>query len=108
MLGTGKFRSGTKTLYKDANLRSAYHKTASSTPNVDILQQTSNAYQVKVHSSLFNPNIVWVRKGDVVNINMISKPKPTPKGEVTLATGDTMKLFDKNGKELGTFTFKKK
>lgn len=108
MLGTGKFRSGVKTLYKDANLRSAYPLTASSTPNVDILQETSNAYYVDVKSKLFNPTKVWVRKNDVVNVKLKQPSKPSGNKQIPLETGDTMKLYDKNGKELGTFTFKAK
>lgn len=107
MIGTGKFRSGTKTLYKDANLRNAYPKTSSSTPNVKILQETSKAYFVDVDHHLFNPKKVWIAKSNVVNIKWNKPSKPSSKGEVTLATGDVMKVFDKNGKELGVFTFKK-
>ena len=110
MLGTGRLKSGTKTLYKDGNLKDPYEKTSSSTPKVDILQETSKAYFVHVYHDLFNPKKVWIAKSNVVNILWNKPPASKPSGnkQIPLETGDTMKLFDKNGKELGTFTFKKK
>ena len=108
MLGTGKLRAGTKTLYKDGNLKNPYSVKANSTPNVKILDQTSNAYFVDVDSPHFDPKKVWIGKKDVVNVKMTAKPndKPSVKPSATLETGDTMKMFDKNGVEIGIWTFK--
>lgn len=103
MIGTGKLRTGTKTLYKDGNLKNPYSVKANSTPNVKILDQTSNAYFVDVNSPHFDPKKVWISKKDVVNVKMVEKPSVKP--SATLETGDTMKMFDKNGVELGYWTF---
>lgn len=104
MLGKGKLKSGTKTLYKDSGLKNPWPKTANSTPEVDILEQYGSSYKVYVHSDLFNPRTVYVKKSDVVNIKLIQTNQG---GQVVLETGDTMILTDKNGKRLGVFTFKK-
>ena len=68
MIGTGKLKSGRKVLYKDGNLKNAWPKPANSTPNVDILEETSKAYKVFVHNTNFDPQTVWIAKGNVVNI----------------------------------------
>lgn len=68
MLGTGKLKSGRKVLYKDSELKNAYPKPANSTPTVDILEESVKGYKVFVHHTSFNPQTVWVAKGNVVNI----------------------------------------
>ena len=108
MIGTGKLKSGRKVLYKDGNLKNAWPKPANSTPNVDILDETSKAYKVYVHSQYFNPKTVWIAKSHVGNVVM-KKPsvKPSkPVDKVELFDGDKMVLYRGNNK-LGEFTFKK-
>lgn len=118
MLGTAQNKKKKIDIYLDSDFKRKAKNGLGGTVvwNFDILQENGKGYQVYVKNatngsqgSIFNPRTFWLRKQDLnVTLKKEDQPKPSGNKQIPLETGDTMKLFDKNGKELGTFTFKAK
>lgn len=120
MLGNGYVVLGKKSdIYLNSNLTNKAQNGFSGNTKwfVDVLEEYSESYKVKItHNSnggsasgVFNPTTFYLRKNAVI-ITYWNRPieENKPSVNIGLETGDIMILSDKNGNELGTWTFKKK